>query len=292
MPFLFGSWLALLMIDGKGELEKFIMDDQGRFVTLRKASRIWAIGAVHGNAGDLCALHDQIANKLCAGDKLVYLGNYIGYGQEILPTLQEILRFRRWFLSIPPLTTLQDIVYLRGRQEEMWQKLRQLQFAPNPVEILDWVKSRGVAQTLEAFGLSVDEGIKNAEEGTLALTYWTTKLKDAGRSVAGHDQFFSSLKHAAFNEGGSILMVSSGLDVTKSLSRQVDSLWWSGKSFEFIDGPYGGFKCLVRGYDPLHQGYKSTDGMHSLDAGNPENGKPIAVCLSGDGQIEDLIITQ
>lgn len=267
------------------------MDDRDRFITLRKASRIWAVGAIHGNVEGLCAIHDHIADRLCAGDKLVYLGNYLGYGSAILPTLQELLRFRRWFLSIPPLTTTKDVVYLRGRQEEMWQKLRQLQFAPQPAEILDWVKGRGGSQTLEAFGLSISDGYDRAAEGTLALTHWTTKLKEAGHSIAGHDAFMSCLKHAAFNEDGSVILVSSGIDITRPLSRQIDSLWWSGRSFEQITAPYGGFRRLVRGYDPAHKGYMEGDYTISLDGGLPDRGQPVAVCLSSDGQVEEVLKT-
>lgn len=137
----------------------------------------------------------------------------------------------------------------------MWQKLRQLQFAPKPEEILNWVKERGVAQTLGAFGLSIESGLVAAEEGTLALTYWTTKLKEAGFAVAGHDAFLGSLKHTAYCDDGSMLFVSSGIDVTKPLSRQIDSLWWSGRSFDQINTSYGGFRKLVRGYDPMHNGF-------------------------------------
>ena len=36
-----------------------------------------------------------------------------------------------------------EIVFLRGAQEEMFSKLLQLQIAPNPVEIINWMLNMG-----------------------------------------------------------------------------------------------------------------------------------------------------
>ena len=42
----------------------------------------------------------------------------------------------------------ESIVFLRGAQEEMFSKLLQLQLAPNPTEIIEWMFDHGVNETL------------------------------------------------------------------------------------------------------------------------------------------------
>ena len=265
------------------------MGEKNHFTILSKTNRIWAIGAIHGNMSGLCAIHDEIVKKLCDGDKIIYLGNYFGYGDNILSTLEEIFRFRCWFLSIPPLTTCDDIIFLRGRQEEMWQKLRQLHFARKPIDILDWVCNHGMDKTLNSFNINIEDGYQFAMEGTLSLTQWTTKLKEITSTIAGHDNFLASLKHAVVSQNNRLLFLSSGIDISKDLSRQTDSLWWAGKSFSLIDKPYNQFSCIIRGYDPMHSGFIEKIYTLSLDAGDPIKSQPMAVCLSDDGHIQDII---
>ena len=55
-----------------------------------------------------------------------------------------------------------DLVYLRGAQEEMWQKLLQLQFAPNPQDVLRWMLGQGVETTLRAYGGAAEVGLSAA----------------------------------------------------------------------------------------------------------------------------------
>ncbi len=265
------------------------MTVQKNFAILSKTSRIWAVGSIHGNLFGLCAIHDKIAERICDGDKIIYLGNYFGYGDDILSTLEEIFRFRCWFLSIPPLTTCGDIIFLRGRQEEMWQKMRQLHFAHKPIDILNWACDNGIDKTLNAFNISIEEGYSLAGEGTLSLTQWTRKLKETSHAVAGHDDFLASLKHAVISEDKKLLFLNSGVDITKNLSTQTDSLWWSGRNFNLINKPYSGFLRIIRGYDPIHQGFIEKTYTLSLDAGDPIENKPIAICLSEDGIVQDIV---
>ena len=43
-----------------------------------------------------------------------------------------------------PHSDVDDVAYLRGNQEEMWQKLLQLQFATDPRGVLKWMFEQGV----------------------------------------------------------------------------------------------------------------------------------------------------
>ena len=266
------------------------MSQSDKFTVLRAAERIWAIGAIHGDLERLITLHDMIAPEMQAGDRMVYLGNYFGYGPDPVGVLEELVRFRRWFLSHPPFRHVDDIVFLRGAQEEMWLKLMQLQFAPDPPAVLRWMGERGLAAQLRGFGFSLEDGLKEAEKGTLALTYWTARVREAARAEPGHDALFASLKRAAYTEDGAILFVHTGLDIEKPLAKQADAFWWAARSFAEIDKPYRGFRRVVRGYDPDMAGIVDGKYTLSLDAGSGRGGPLAAALLDKEGQIERRFI--
>ena len=138
--------------------------DSEIFARLRRPRRIWAVGAIHGDRARLAQLHRQIAGHLDKGDRLVYLGGYLGHGPDVAGTLDELVAFRRLFLArrhaFPG-----DIAFLRGGQEEIWQKLLQLQFAPNPREVLQWMLDHGASATLTAYGAELRQGQAAAREG-------------------------------------------------------------------------------------------------------------------------------
>ena len=47
--------------------------DRNIFSTFRRARRVWAVAAIHGEAGRLKALHKLLGDRLCDVDRLVYL---------------------------------------------------------------------------------------------------------------------------------------------------------------------------------------------------------------------------
>src|SRR3546814_19969554 len=94
-----------------------------RFVELTRAGRVWAIAAVHGDAGRLAAIHDGIGARFQSGDRLVYLGDLMG-GGAVPATLAAALRFRRPVPAPPPLNMHKDVGPLRGPPEAKWPKRR------------------------------------------------------------------------------------------------------------------------------------------------------------------------
>ena len=56
------------------------MRETNTIASIRKTSRIWAIGAVHGDAARLGAIHGELEPRLRQDDVLVYLGDYLGHG--------------------------------------------------------------------------------------------------------------------------------------------------------------------------------------------------------------------
>ncbi|MDR3440249.1 hypothetical protein [Telmatospirillum sp.] len=262
--------------------------EQNIFATLRDKTRIWAVGAIHGAADRLSDIHRQISKQYQPGDQIVYLGNYFGHGRNIRTTIDDLLLFRRAVLAEPG-ADCGDIVFLRGAQEEMWQKLLQLQFAPNPVEVLRWMADQGIGATIEAYGSTIEEAILSARDGTLSLTRWTTQLRQNLRSCDGHGTLMSVLRHAAFTDSGSLLFVHAGIDPQRPLSAQSDSFWWGGSGFASVDKPYGDYQRIVRGFDRRHSGFQETPFTLSIDGGCGFGGSLLAVLLAADGSVAEVL---
>ncbi|WP_226893730.1 hypothetical protein [Nisaea sediminum] len=261
-----------------------------RFAILRKCTRVWAVASIHGDAERLAALHAAMSERFEPGDKIVYLGNYYGHGGAIIETVDELLRFRRLVLAQPPFTHPDDIVFLRGRQEEMWRKMLQLQFAGDCDEILDWMLKRGAAATLEAYGGQEQQARAAIPEGLLAVSRWTGQLRQAIRAHPGHNEFMAGFRRAAYTEDGGLLFVSTGLDPARPLTDQEDGFWWNSQGFaDLSDTGYGGFAKVVRGFDSAHEGIVETPSTLSLDGGAGFDGMLNAACLTRGGAIVDRI---
>lgn len=241
--------------------------------------RVWAIGAIRGEAAKLRALHDQIAPELRQGDKLVYLGNVIGRGDAVRETVDEVLRFRREFLSIAG-NCIGDYAILRGRQEEMLHKLLELQFAVNPRDVLRWMVDQGAGATIAAYGGSAHDGEIACAQGAVAVTRWTQGLRAGLNAAPGHREFLSSLKHAAYTADGALVFVHAGLDPERPLDAQGDGLWWNTAGFEGMTEAFFGTERVVRGLDPEHRGAVETGFTLSLDGGCGFGGTLIGAAIS------------
>ncbi|MDY0882193.1 hypothetical protein ACFPL7_21630 [Dongia soli] len=264
------------------------MPEQDKFAVLRAASRIWAVSPVHGEAERLKALHDYLGGQFLPGDRLVYLGGFLGRGPDVAGVMTELVRFRSKILARPNMFIF-DIAYLRGAQEEMWQKLLQLQFAPNPKEVLPWMLRQGVGETITAYGGDPAEGIIRCREGALAITRWTNSLRSAMQARPGHYQLMSTVRRAAYTHDLSLLFVHAGLDPERPLDAQGDSLWWGSAGFPSLNHPYGEFLKVVRGFDRQHGGPGEGPFTVTLDGGCGFGGKAIAACLDTRGAILDLV---
>jgi serine/threonine protein phosphatase 1 len=284
------------------------MGDRQKFAILSAARRVWAVSSIHGEVAALNRLHRAMIPRLQPGDKLVYLGNLIGRSREASATLDSLLRFRSLFLARPDAFAC-DVVHLRGSQEEMWQKLLQLQFATDPRGVLQWMLDQGVAASLESYGFAPSDGLREAAAGPRQLTRWTGALRERIQGHAGHWQLLGSLRRAAYtarangsaeatagvesgahgNQGWGLLFVNAGLEPERPLEAQKDSFWWGGGGFAAIDRPYGGYRRVVRGFCPQHPGLQLGDFSATLDAGCGFGGPLLAACFSVDGQIEDQV---
>ena len=227
------------------------MNNISNFIELKKSKRIWAIGSIHSNLNSFSLIKKYILKHFDDEDKLVFLGNIIGLGEYSKETLSSVIDLRFNLMSKFKLKP-QSIVFLRGAQEEMFSKLLQLQLAPNPREIIEWMFEHGVNKTIRSYGFSDDEVKNISTSGTINITKWTTNLNRAVQMNPGHKEYFLNLKHAAYSHTKKILFVNRGVDITRPLSAQNDCFWWGFQNFSKIQEPYKTYIRIVRGYQSEH----------------------------------------
>jgi hypothetical protein len=259
-----------------------------KLVRLRGARRVWAVAAIHGEAERLGRLHDRIAARFAEGDRIVYLGNYIGHGDAIKGTLDELLDFRRRILARPHGFAC-DVVFLRGAQEEIWQKLLQLQFAANPGEVLAWMVRAGVEETVRAYGGELRHGFAASRDGPRAITRWTSELRNAMNAAPGHTKLFAALRHAAVTDDERLLFVHAGIDPSRPLSVQGDTFWWGRIDILDLAEPFSGFRKVIRGFDRQQRGLIEREFAVSLDAGAGRGGPLLAAAFGPDGSVLETV---
>ncbi len=271
------------------------MSADDRFAELGRPRNIWAVGAVQGDAERLAVIHDALAERLQPGDRIIYLGNYgaasNGSDGSMVAVVDELLAFRRDILALPGMMA-DDIIYLRGAQEEILQKLLQIQFAPNPRDVYAWMVKQGVGALLSAYGANSDEGFVATRDGAMTMTRWTNRLRGLLRQRPGHEKFLTVLRRAAYTErvpSGGVLFVHSGLDPSRPIGAQKDSFWWDHMGFEKLNTVYEGFTRVIRGRDPEGGGVKLNRIGVTLDGGCGAGGKLIAACVKPDGALTELI---
>jgi hypothetical protein len=94
------------------------MRDGSSIATLRATRRVWAVGAIHGEATRL-ELHDPDLAAPAAGDRTSISATISAAGRR----RSTAVRFRREVIARNFFAA--DVVH-RGAQEEMWQKLLQI----------------------------------------------------------------------------------------------------------------------------------------------------------------------
>jgi serine/threonine protein phosphatase 1 len=259
-----------------------------KIARLHGAPRIWAVASVHGEAGRLQRLHDRIAERITEGDRIVYLGNYIGHGAAIVETIDELLDFRCRLMARPGGFAC-DVAYLRGAQEEMWQKLLQLQFAANPGQVLAWMVREGVEATIAAYGGDLRQGFAATRDGPRTITRWTTGLRNAMNALSGHTKLFAGLRHAALTGEGGLLFVHAGIDPARPLATQGDAFWWGARDILQLARPFAGFRRVIRGFDRQRRGLVECPFAISLDAGAGRGGPLLGAAIMPDGAVQEVV---
>ncbi len=264
--------------------------DAEKFGCLDRLKRVWAVGAIYGEVDCLRALHEELLPRFRPGDKLVYLGNYFGTRPTALATLDELLLSRRKLMAMSGEAGPKSFVYLRGAREEMLTKLLQLQFAPNPSEVMDWLLDHQMGAVIECYGTPQHVARAIARETTVSISRWTSGLRRAINENPGHAALLSSLRRAAFSRDGRLLFVHASIDVSRPLNMQKDNFWWDNGRFDDIGAPYYGFRRIIRGYDHGNKGLRlNHPHIATLDGGSGRGGSLNAVCFSADGDVLDQL---
>ncbi len=266
------------------------MHTKSHFAELKYSRKIWAVGSIHSHFDSFNFIKEYILKYFSSGDKLVFLGNIIGFGKNSTETLSSVINLRNYLLSKFLLKT-QDIVFLRGAQEEMFIKLLQLQTAPNPQDIVQWMFEHGVDKTANSYGFDTKKIIDISTQGTLSISRWTGKLNKIIASFPGHKEYFTNLYHAAFSDTKKILFVNRGVDVSRPLSAQSDCFWWGYQNFSKLNKPYYTFIKIVRGYEPLMNDSLSNNRKKivcSLYTAPLTKNKIMAGLFNDSGEILDL----
>lgn len=201
---------------------------------LRDGGRTWALGALAGNDAAVERFAGILQRVWQPGERLVVLGNMSGPAGNGARTLDLLLVLRRRLLARAG-AEVEDFVFLRGAQEEMWHKLLQLQFAVSPLDVLDWMLARGLAATIESYGQSVAEGRIASRNGPTAIARWTAGLRETQAARPGHTELLSSLVRAAVSADGRTVFAAAGVDPARPLEEQADAFWWSAQTDTSLD---------------------------------------------------------
>ena len=266
------------------------MHNQSQFLELKFSKKIWAVGSIHSHFDSFESIKKLILNNFSNGDRLIFLGNIIGFGENSKETLSSVISMRNQLLSKFFLKS-EDVVFLRGAQEEMFLKLLQLQTAPNPYDIVKWMFEHGVDKTTNSYGFNTEEITNVSTQGTLSISRWTAKLNRVISDFPGHKEYFSNLYHAAFSDTKKILFVNRGVDVSRPLSAQNDCFWWGYQNFSKLNQPYNTFKKIVRGYKSSpNNDFNNFNNRIVCSLFQPPltNNKIIAGIFNDSGQILDL----
>jgi serine/threonine protein phosphatase 1 len=242
-----------------------------------------------GDDAALAVLACAVLSRWRPGDRLVVLGNMLGPNGDPARTLDGLLVLRRRVMAA---SLGCDILFLRGAQEEMWQKALSLQFAMTPLEVLDWMLGRGLASIIQAYGASVADGRIACRNGPSEIARWTRGLRRQQAVHAGHAELLNSLKRAALGADGALLLSAAGVDATRPLDEQGDAFWWSAQSDAALaaaltGGAEAGWNAatrLVRGAGP-----SADEGAGGAQVLTLTRGRPAVVALDPAGAVLERI---
>ena len=76
------------------------------------------------------------------------------------------------------------------------QRVLQLQFAIDPIEVITWMAERGLPATLQAYAGHDGAGVLSRRSGALTIAQWTGSIRNAMQAAPGHVAFMSAQRAA------------------------------------------------------------------------------------------------
>lgn len=267
------------------------MSKAASIARLREGGTTWALGALKGDDAALGRLGGVLMQRWQPGDRLVVLGNMLGAAGNTPRTIDLLLLLRRRLLARPG-AEVGDFVFLRGPQEEIWHKALQLQFALAPLDVLDWMLSRGLDAIIEAYGHSIAEGRIASRNGSLTIARWTSGLRERQAARPGHSDLLNALSRAALSADGRLVFAATGVDPGRPLDGQADAFWWSTPTDAALEAalgsaPDGGWPVIgrvVRGIGPSKNVAQDAGRVLTVTRGTPA-----LVAIDGDGAVRERI---
>lgn len=263
-----------------------------KFVDLGTPRRVWAVAAIHGEKERLAALHDHLALRFATGDRLVYLGNYLGAkASDNAAVMEELLAFRAALLTKPGMEP-NDIGHLRGPAEEAWQRLLRLHFAPAPAQTLEKLLDAGVEAYLRLYGVSLNDTRTIIRAGSVAITRWTNQLRNLQRNVPGREAMMCGTRRAATTRAAEpgaprLLFVPAGYEASRSLEDQGDHLWYGAGAFRSDERRT--YARIVRGFDVQRGGLVTEGSAVTLDGGAGRGGPLVCGCFDASGRLREVV---
>ena len=266
-----------------------------RLANLGEAARIWVIGSIYGRYGQLCQVHEHLTNHVRAGDRIVYLGNYLGShslwtGQGI-SLINELVEFRNLLIAVPGFFA-NDIHFLHGQGEDLLQQVLHLPFQKNHAAWLQKASLYGLENYTTPYGGTGDEINHIGHLGIIAMNKWSHHIRQMIARFPGHAEFFAHLKSAAItqskNAAQSLLFVPAGLSPHHPLSLQHDLLCWPEQDIAQLTH-YAPFVRIIRGQSFTNSPIDKTKFVLTLDDGAGMNGTLHAACLDPQGRIMEWL---
>lgn len=264
-----------------------------RLGALGKPQRIWAIGSLYGRYGALCQMHDILTKRIKAKDRIIYLGNYLGehsgWTGEAQALIDELIAFRNGVMAIPGLFA-NDIIFLRGRGEDLLHEALRLPFQKNPPQWLMEAERFGLEWYNTLYGGFELDAVANS--GLIGMNKWVQHVKSAMTRQPGHADFFKTLKSAAYTQyrrkEQDIAFVPTGLHAHYALNLQHDFLCWPEEDIHTLTA-YHPFARVVRGQALYPTAPELNRFVITLDdgknIGGGLDGSLYAACLDHNGHI-------
>lgn len=267
------------------------MSTAASIARLREGGSTWALGALDGDDAALERLGGFLMQRWQSGDRLVVLGNMLGAAGNTTRLIDLMLLLRRRLLARPG-AEVEDFIFLRGAQEEMWHKVLQLQFAIAPLDVLDWMLARGLANMIEGYGHSIAEGRSACRNGPRAIARWTTGLRGQQALRPGHSDLLNALSRAALSADGCLVFAATGVDPGRPLGEQADAFWWNAQSDTALDealgkasdGGWPSIIRIVRGAGPSNNAAQDDGRVLTVTRATPA-----LVALDADGAVLERI---
>jgi serine/threonine protein phosphatase 1 len=233
--------------------------------------RVWAIGSVYGRYGSLCQMHEAFAKHIRLGDRIVYLGNYLGapsqWSGEGRAVMGELIAFRSAVLRLQGFKPT-DIVYLRGQNEDLCEQLLRLPFQKDPKAWVAMAMEKGLGAYLAAYDVNPQALIDAADNGPFVANRFTYYWKKIMASHGEHEAFYAGLVDAAHTQSHlPLAFIPAGLDARLPLVSQRDTLCWPEDDIAPITR-YFNYARIVRGQGSptaLPNFVLTLDGGHGLD---------------------------